>query len=49
MCDVELDVVLFWCSSKEVGKQLRMTFTVMKGGARSVLDGIDYDEGWCVI
>ena len=26
-----------------------MTFTTMKGGARSILDGIDYDEGWCAI
>ena len=29
--------------------ELRMTFTMMKGGARSILDGIDYDEGWCAI
>ena len=29
--------------------ELQMTFTMMKGGARSILDGIDYDEGWCVI
>ena len=28
---------------------LRMTFTMMKGGARGRLDldAIDYDEGWC--
>ena len=28
---------------------LRMTFTMMKGGARVRLDldAIDYDEGWC--
>ena len=42
-------------SSKEVGKQYfrvtndfyLMELTMMKGGARVRLDGIDYDEGWC--
>jgi hypothetical protein len=24
-----------------------MELTMMKGGARERLDGIDYDEGWC--
>ena len=41
--------------SKEVGKQYfrvtndfyLMELTMMKGGARVRLDGIDYDEGWC--
>ena len=40
------------CYQRKLGSntsELRMTFTMMKGGARSILDGIDYDEGWCVI
>ena len=40
------------CYQRKLGSntsELRMTFTMMKGGARSILDGIDYDEGWCAI
>ena len=52
------EVIHEWVSlglSKEVGKQYfrvtndfyLMELTMMKGGARVRLDGIDYDEGWC--